>query len=143
MPTFFKEPMVYLLALFLFVRAFFFMIGKVMFALNTRRIFKILSGFVFVAFVISFVFIFPRFLVKMSPEGVNNPWISYTYTYGLGTLFFLFSLFLILTKKIHPKRKRQVKLFILILTLMLLWGLFFHGFWTFMSLQYPFKGLSQ
>ena len=93
----------------------------------------------FLGVIVSTIYFFPRFLVKNIGE--HSPWISYIYTYGLGTLFFVSSLVFLLTRRIHPRRKKQVRNFISILILMLLWGIFLHGSWILLALKIPFKGV--
>ena len=104
-----------------------------------KKVLKVFLQLLFLGTIISVVYFLPRFLVKTIGE--QSPWISYIYTYGLGSFFFISSLILLLNQKIHLRRRKQVKIFISIVTLMLLWGIVLHGSWIFLALKVPFKGV--
>ena len=105
----------------------------------SKKLFLPALGFIFLFTFISLTYFLPRFLV--TTLGEHNPWISYLYTYIIGTVFYITSVFFIFTRKVHPRRRKQVNTFIIILTALLLWGICLHGSWIYLALAFPFKGV--
>ena len=86
----------------------------------------------------AFAYQYPRSLVSLLGE--NSPWISYLYTYGMGFIVFLLSLFWIGTrKKIDPQRRKQERVWIIAIScgFLLMFGL--HGLWIFLAIDFPVK----
>lgn len=104
-------------------------------SLSKQKLISVLCIFVFLLITYSV----PRALVMSIGE--SNPWIGYLYTYIVGSVFYLSSVFFILTRRIASKRKRQVKIILIILTGLLLWGMLFHGLWIYLAIGTPFKGV--
>ena len=85
-----------------------------------------------------FCYFFPRFLAQALGEG--SPWISYFYTYGLGTLIFAMSSLWIFSRKYkYESRKKEELFWLKALSFGLLFVFLLHGSWIFLSISYPFK----
>ncbi len=94
-------------------------------------------------FVIGLVYYYPRYLVEILGE--KSPWLSYLYTYGMGGLFFSFSLLFIfpesknlIRKNFFVMKPRQVLLlFLYLLVIIFFVQLYKNGLWILLSLFLP------
>ena len=103
-----------------------------------KKWFVLMGSLMGVGFVAS-VYLWPRFLSLMLGE--RSPWISYLYTYGLGSLFFFITLFLIYTlRRSHKDWKKRDRYWVLVLMGLLSWGVILHATWIVVSIVFPFKG---
>ena len=85
-----------------------------------------------------FIYVYPRLIV--SQLGMENPWTSYLYQYGLGFVFFLIGIWLILkTRACQFGRGRDSFWF-----KVLIFGFIFfaggHAIWIYLALKIPYLG---
>ena len=87
--------------------------------------------------IVALVYYYPRYLIQVFGEG--SPWLGYLYTYGIGGLVFAFSVIWIFTRKKLPLRKREELIWLLMISLGLIFSFFMHGLWITLSLSFPIK----
>lgn len=89
-------------------------------------------------FLFSFSYYYPRFL--SSQLGEDSIWISYLYTYGLGSLFFILSAVWIFTRaNVNPERKKQEIQWLIAISCSLTFMFIVHGLWIFLAGEFPIK----
>ena len=89
-------------------------------------------------FIFGFSYWYPRFLVSLLGE--KSPWISYSYTYGMGLVFFLLSVFWIFTRAgVDPMRRKLEIQWLIAIICGLLFMFFLQGLWIFTADNFPIK----
>ncbi|MEM7395345.1 MAG: hypothetical protein AAF492_23685 [Verrucomicrobiota bacterium] len=84
------------------------------------------------------VFVYPRFLVNTL--GKENPWTSYLYLYGFGTIFFSCGIVLILKTGSCKFGRGRDSFWFKVLLVGLLFFISLHGLWILAALKVPFLG---
>ena len=91
-----------------------------------------------VVFVFGFSYWYPRFLASLLGE--KSPWISYLYTYGIGSVFFFLSLAWIFTRRgVHSLRRKEELYWLIAIMASFLFLFSFHGLWIFLATNFPIK----
>lgn len=97
-----------------------------------------LLSFLLMTVVFVFSYWYPRMLV--SYLGEDSPWISYLYTYGMGFVFFVLSVWFIFTKKgVNPHRRRQEIYWLIAIFFGMACTYFLHSLWIFLAITLPFR----
>ena len=103
------------------------------------KILKVLIQTLLGLMFIAAVYFWPRYLSETLGE--KNPWMSYLYTYGLGILFFAFTVFWIFSSPSpNPKKQKQDRFWLFVFCGALGFGITLHGVWIWFAVSYPFKG---
>ena len=104
-----------------------------------ERIRNIFVLTVLLCFFTSSAFFFPRWL--FSNFGEAHFISSYLYIYGSGVPFFILGFWLLIRSKALNLKVTGEKKWFLFFILGLFWNVLMHGFWVFMAVQFPFKGV--
>ncbi len=88
--------------------------------------------------ILVFVFVFPRILI--SKLGPGNPWTSYLYQYGFGSITFIIGIILILRTKACKFNRGSDKIWFKWLIAGFIFFATVHAVWILLALYMPYKG---
>lgn len=91
-----------------------------------------------IAGLLAFVFFFPRVIIRL--WGAGNPWTSYFYQYGLGLVFFLIGLWVILSSGACVPGRGRDTFWLGILIAGFIFLAVVHALWIWISLVVPYRG---